>query len=149
MVNLYEKNIEIKCEICGRISMIDQHGNGRCKYCEWANDDDAREFPNDVRYPNMVTFERARQLVKENKPLKPTLEEFIQAYNFYGEMEFYYMGRRYGIITFDEIKFYEWNVKGTVQSFKIIEDFVDKAQIDGKLVKDVWDDVKNAFYIRD
>jgi len=147
-VNSYEKNIERKCDICDKIVMVDQFGNGRCKHCGWANDDDAPFFPDEVGYPNMVAFNRAKTLVAEGKPLKPTLEEFIEAYEHWGEMEFYYEGRRYGIITLDEIKFYQWKTEGTIQSFKTIEDFAKEAHISGRLVKDIWDGVEDAFYIR-
>jgi len=145
---MLEKNILKKCNACGKDVMTDKYGNGRCTHCGWAYDEDAPDFPDDVRYPNIVTLNSAIRLAKEGKELKPTIDEFIQGYEFYGEMEFYYRGHRYGIITLDQIKFYEWNVKGSVQSFNNMEEFKAKAHINGVLVKDIWDKVEDAYYIR-
>lgn len=93
----------------------------------------------------MVTLNRARQLFKESKPFKPTFEEFLMAWEDWGELEFHYKSRRYGLRTVDDkIRFYEWNVKGSVQTFNIIEEFRDKAHIGGVLLKDLWDDVEQA-----
>lgn len=146
----HEKIKKIRCACCGAPVMVDQWGQGACQVCHWyqGEDDLNPDWIPVVVYPNMVSLNRARQLYKEGKPLKPTMDEFIEAYRQYGEMELHYKGRDYGLITVGgEIKFYEWRVKGSTQSYGTIEDWRENANIAGALLKDIWDDIEGAGYI--
>lgn len=142
----HEKIIQINCAVCDAPVMVDQWKQGSCQNCGWYQTEYQPEYPDRVIVPNMVTLNRARQLFKEGKPFKPTFEEFLMAWEDWGELEFHHRSRRYGLISArdDTIHFYEWKVKGSVQIFETIQEFRDKAHIGGILLKDLWDDVEQA-----
>lgn len=141
----HEKITQINCAVCDAPVMVDQWKQGTCQNCGWYQTEYQLEYPDRVIIPNMVTMNRARQLFKEGKPFKPTFEEFLMAWEDWGELEFHYKSQRYGLRTHnEEVRFYEWNVKGSSQTFKTIEEFRDKAHIDGILLKDLWDGVEQA-----
>lgn len=73
----------------------------------------------------------------------------------YSEMEFDYNGESYSVLYYKskekekklgavEFGKYEENFK----QFTSTQDFKNNASIDGKLLKDVWKDVKNARYMQ-
>ena len=83
-------------------------------------------------------------LYKDGKPFAPDINDFISAFNFYGEMEFTLSGRdlwRRGVanvgVEFSNLK------TGDCQIFENIEEFRQKAKIGGVLLKDLWDKVTN------
>lgn len=145
----YERNKNKKCSVCNNIIMLDKFGYGVCKHCGWIQTELAEFHPNEVVYPNIVAFNRAKQLVEQTKLIKPTFEEFMEGYEQWGEMELYYKNHRYGLITLKEgeISFYEWGVKGTVQTHKV-SDFMNNGHINGTLLKDIWNEIENAYYIQ-
>jgi hypothetical protein len=146
--NPYGKNITKHCSVCNKAVMVDQYGNGQCKNCGWFQSESAEHNVTKVVPDNLVSFARAKQLVKEGKPIKPTLAEFIEGYEQHGEMQFWHKGRHYGLISLTgEVQFYEWNVKGSVQSFATIEEFATKAHIGGRLLKDIWHEIEKVDYI--
>jgi hypothetical protein len=146
----HEKIKKIRCVCCGEPVTVDQWGQGRCSHCKWFQAEYYQDYPDRVIIPNMVTLNRARKLFKEGKPFKPTFEEFLMAWEDWGELEFHYKSRRYGLRMGrdDEIRFYEWNVKEGLQTFNTIEEFRDNAHIGGVLLKDLWNDVEYASAMR-
>ena len=89
-------SIQSKCAVCGHMVMIDEIRNGdKCSNCGWVQNIDGLEFPDRVERPNLVSLNKARELYKEGKPFMPDLDDFIDGYNFYGEMEFTYQGKTY------------------------------------------------------
>jgi|GEM_PF-928948 len=145
--------IERRCNICKKDIIVTSGYNGgysgRCEYCGWFQSRDDGEFPARIIYPNMVSYNRAKQLVSEGKPLLPMIDDFIGGFNFYGEMQLDYKGRTFGLIAPDGmVEFYEKNVVGSIQTFATINEFREKAHIDGVLLKDLWHEVENAGYMQ-
>ena len=144
----YEQNIVKKCDICGQVVITDMYGNGTCEHCGWEQDESATENPDKVIYPNLVSFNRGKKLIKENKKLTPSFEEFIEGLYCYKEMQFYYKNKLYGVLWLqDSIDFYEYNIIESLGLYKTIEEFAAKANINGVLLKDIWDKTENAGYM--
>ena len=58
------------------------------------------------------------------------------------------MYKEYGVFhTKDGIEFFE-NNNSNVQNFVSYDDFKNKAQINGKLLKEIWTEIKNADYMQ-
>lgn len=141
---------DARCPVCGNIIKIDGYGNGDvCPKCSWDYNEMNEEFPDRVICPNLIPLNKAKKLYKENKPFIPDFEDFISGFNFYGEMEFTYKGVIYGLVGIakEGVEFYSTNT-GEYKVFKDIEEFKQKAQIDGKLVKDIWNKVTNTNWLQ-
>ena len=72
---------------------------------------------------------------------KISYQEFIELIGFGLEMQFYYKKRKFGISHFDAFEFYEWNIEEGYQSYDSLEDFSNNININGILVKDIWDKI--------
>ena len=150
MYKQHEYNIKSKCPVCGHVIFMDSVGNGdKCKNCGWDHSKLHDEFPDRVMCPNLISLNKARKLYKEGKPFIPDFEDFIDGYNFYGEMEFTYKGITYGLMGIENegVEFCGMNTD-VYEMFKDIEEFEQRAQIDGKLVKDIWNEVENANWLQ-
>lgn len=145
----YEKNKSKNCDVCQNEMFVDSFGNGICQNCGWHQDYDSLDFPDKVRYPNRVSFNKAKFLYKEGKPFTPTLEDFIGGLFFYSEMEFTYNGRRFGVFLRADfsIELCEGNIEDSTKYYKTKEDFMTNANVDGILLKDIWSDIENANYM--
>ncbi len=143
----YEK-IEIKsCDVCGNLVAIDQFGYGDCEKCGWCQNVANVKYPNIVTYPNMISLNKAKKLFSQGKPLKPDLTDFIEALFMYSEMTFTYNGEDYEVfIRQDDIIIF--CSEKMQQEYKTKSEFFEKANVDGKLLKDVWKDVTNADYMQ-
>ena len=150
MYKQHEYNIESKCPVCSHVIFVDSGGKEvTCKDYEWDHSKIHDEFPDRVMCPNLISLNKARKLYKEGKPFIPNFEDFIDGYNFYGEMEFTYNGITYGLMGIENegVEFWGMNTD-TYEMFNDIEEFAEKAQINGKFVKDIWCDVENANWLR-
>ena len=141
----------IPCAVCGQLVDVDNFGQGKCKHCGWHQDEMSLEYPDQVAYPNMVSFNKAKTLYKQGLPLKPSLDDFIEGLDFYQEMEFEYKGILFAVCNHsdDTICFSEYFPSDSfeAQIYYAYEEFAEKAHIGGKLLKDIWDDVTNADYM--
>lgn len=147
--NSNNKNILNKCHICGRNVYVDQFGQGNCEHCGWYQGQEDGEWPDQVIYPNMVSYNKAKRLYADGKSFIPSLEDFVEGLFFYSEMEFHYHGRRYGVV-FGKgytINFYEFNKEEGYQTYENKKEFMEKANIKGNLLKDLWNEVENANYM--
>lgn len=137
--NPYIKNIPGVCTVCGGIAYFDQYGNGICKNCGWEMERDEEQMGKmqGISYPMLVPVWRAREQYKQGKPFKATFEDFINGLYFYSEMEFKHKGTIY-IVFFKNRKII-FCCEAFQQEYEGREDFKDKANIDGKLLKDIWD----------
>lgn len=145
-----EYTIETKCPVCGNIIYIDSVGNGdRCVNCEWDHSKIHEDFPDRVMCPNLISLNKARKLYKEGKALLPDFNDFIDGYNFYGEMEFTYKGVTYGLMgnVNEGVEFWGMNTD-MYEVFDNIEDFAHNAKIGNEYVKDIWDKVENANWLQ-
>lgn len=142
----YARIYPTKCPVCGKISMIDQYGNGECKNCLWNLDRACEANPDRVQYPNLVSLNKARLLYRQGKPLKPSFEDFIKGLIMYSEMTFYYANREAAVYYSGGNICFDYDEK--TQKFTDENDFYAHASIGGKLLKNIWDDIKNADYMQ-
>lgn len=75
---------------------------------------------------------------------KVSYEEFITLIEFDYEMQLFYVKRKFGSTQFDGFEFYEWDKQEGYQSYKTIEEFEQKDNIDGVFLKDIWQEVENV-----
>ena len=152
----YVKDQIVKCDVCGNVAFTDQYGNGHCEKCDWRIDEYCRKSPDKVQYPNMVSLNKAKKLYKEGKPFIPSFDDFIAGLIMYSEMEFDFNGNPYFVYFFydkqkgypyGDVEFYK-NEVDEIQRFASTQDFKNNASINGKLLKDIWQDVKNARYMQ-
>lgn len=132
-----------KCDVCGKYIKVDDWGNGVCKDCGWVDSEICLKNPDNVKYPNITSLNNARELIKSNKKLKPTFNEFITIVKENLEPSFRYKNKRYGNTSFDGYEFYECDSEKEYQSYKTIEDFEKHVNINGVLLKDLWKDVSD------
>ena len=100
-MNNTNSKIQAPCQVCGKSVLIDPYGNGFCENCGWVQNREYDKYPDDVRYPNIVSFDKAKRLFAEGKPLSPSFEDFIDGLKFYKEMQFDYDGKTYGVLIRD------------------------------------------------
>jgi len=143
----YEKIATKACDVCGSIVEIDQFGYGDCKKCGWCQDEMAKEQPDKVIYPNIIPLNKAKRLYKLGKKLKPDIYDFVGGLFFYSEMRFTHNFIDYEVfLRYDDmIVFCSEYMQ---QEYATKEDFINKANIDGRLLKDIWDEVVNADYMQ-
>ncbi len=151
--NIKDKIYEKKCEVCGKTTKVDIYEQGKCKYCGWFNCFLNEENPNIVALPNTLSLNRARQLFKEGKPFDLDLNDFIEALYSYGEMQFEYNGTYYAVELVgknkDEINIQLYNSKTKEMSiYKDETDFKNNAKVEGKLLRDVWDETTDRYWLQ-
>jgi hypothetical protein len=147
----YDKDQMVKCSICGKVALQDQYGNGECKNCGWkfSKDEVSWEKKLGISYPMLVTPTTAREQYKQGKPFKATFEEFVNGLYFYSEMTFMYKGKYYGTFLYKngDIEFFQNKVPESIQKYKSREEFVSSANINGVLLKDMWDKIENPSFM--
>lgn len=151
-----------KCSICGLVAQKDQFGNGECKNCGWEFSSDEKQMEEfwGISYPMLVSPTNAREQYRQGKPFKASFEEFINGLKFYSEVEFVYLGETYGVSfykngksykTRDEmegdVEFYKNDDENFLQKFSSVKEFENDANINGKKLKDIWNDVSSAGFI--
>jgi hypothetical protein len=143
----YEK-IDLKaCDVCGKVVAIDQFGFGDCENCGWIQDPALIKMPDKVMYPNRISLNKAKNLYKQGKKLEPDLNDFLDGLFMYSEMVFTYSNIEYEVFLKPDrsIVFCSFEIQ---QEYKNREDFYNKANINGLLLKDIWDKVTNADYMQ-
>ncbi len=75
---------------------------------------------------------------------KISFDEFIYLIKNGYEMQFFYKKRKFGSTQFGSYEFYEWNIEKGYQSYKTLEEFKEKINIDGEKVVDLWDKVRKV-----
>lgn len=153
----------VKCSICGKVAMQDEWGNGECQHCGWkfSKDEEKLEKELGISYPMLVSPTTAREQYKKGIPFKATFEEFVNGLKFYSEMTLRYKNKNYGVFFYinknkkinhvfeanGKVEFFENKIAESLQTYLTIEDFKNKANIDGKLLKDIWDEVTFAGFM--
>ena len=152
----YIKDQLVKCSICGHVAMQDQYGNGECKNCGWkfSKDEELLEKKAGVSYPMLVTPTTARIQYKNGLPFKATFDEFVNGLYFYSEMLFEYNNEVYEVflrVNKNSKKNEDCNIvfcsKNMQQEYKTRQDFESKANINGILLKYLWDKITNPSYM--
>lgn len=159
----YVKDQMVKCSICGLVAMQDQYGNGECKNCGWKFSKGEAEFERDlgISYPMLVSPTTAKEEYKKGLPFKATFNEFVNGLKFYSEMTLKYNNKDYGVFFYRDkskviknfkeidgkIEFFENQIPESLQKYNSIKYFIDNANINGKLLKDIWEDVTFAGFM--
>lgn len=145
----YVKDEIVKCSICGKAAYQDQYGNGECLNCGWKFSKDEEAFEKDmgISYPMLVSPTTAREQYKKGLPFKATFEEFLNGLYFYSEMLFKYDGVMYEVFLKGKDMTIVFCSKDFQQEYKTREEFSAKANINGILVKDLWDKVTFAGFM--
>lgn len=138
----YVKDQVVKCSICGDIAFQDQYGNGECKNCGWkfSKNEEDLEKKLCISYPMLVSPKTAREQYKKRLPFKATFEEFINGLYFYSEMLFKHSDITYEVFLRKDntIIFCSKDIQ---LEYKSRDEFESKANINGRLLKDIWDEV--------
>lgn len=159
----YVKDQMVKCSICGKVAMQDQYGNGECKNCGWlfsANEEELEKHLG-ISYPMLVSPTTAREQYKKGLPFKATFDEFINGTKFYSETTLKYKNKNYGVFFYRDksketnsvlevdgiVEFFEDGESSSLQKYNSIIEFKEKANINGKLLKDIWDEVTFAGFM--
>lgn len=150
----------IKCEVCGRLNYADDYGNtDKCPHCGWRDNGDSEFFEDcyGISYPMLVPLSRAREQYRSGQKFKATFEDFINGLKFYSEMLFWHHGLVHEVYTRqkgDDLKeYFEGNCtvvfcnKYFQQEFDSIDEFRNKANIGGRLLKDIWDEVVHPCFM--
>ena len=146
--NPYKEDIPGICTVCGKIAFFDEFGNGTCPHCGWEMERNEEQMgKRGISYPMLVPVWRAREQYKQGKPFKATFEDFVNGLYFYSEMSFLHKGIHYYVM-FSNGKICIGH-DGGYQLYDTREEFTEKANIDGRLLKDVWDEVENPSYMFD
>ena len=138
----------IKCEVCGALNYEDDYGNtDKCPNCGWeaCSSNELEEIWHGISYPMLVPLSRAREQYKAGQKFKATFEDFINGLKFYAEMLFWYNGKHYEVYE-TETGALIYN-KDYEREYQTIEDFRDHAEVEGKLLKDIWDDVVHPCFM--
>ncbi len=146
----YDKINKSICDVCGAEVYVDSVGNGdKCPKCSWIKSSMNEEFPDRVICPNLIPLNKAKMFYAAGKPFLPDFDDFISGYNFYGEMEFSHNGVTYGVVSIENegVNFFGINTDKD-ETFKTIEEFQENAQINGRLLKDIWQEVENANWLQ-
>lgn len=144
----YAKDQSVKCSICGKLAFKDQYGNGECKNCGWqfSRDEEELEKTAGISYPMLVTPTTAREQYKKGLPFKATFKEFINGLYYYSEMLFEYKNVMYEVF-FGENDNIILCSKDMQNEYTSRADFEANANIDGILLKDLWNDVSFAGFM--
>ena len=147
-----EKNELVPCEICGYPVVHYEYGFYQdCPKCGWRRGGDNTELEQQwgISYPMLVSLSRAREQYKQGLPFKADFDEFIRGLLFYSEMLFDYRGTTYEV-------FMKGDEKSDIivfccaefqQEFFSEKDFREKANLNGNLLKDIWDEVQDPRYM--
>lgn len=145
--------IYVKCDVCGNGILIDSAGNGdECQNCGWRQSEESFEHPDTAGILNIPTLNNARKQYNQGKSaILANFEDFVNAYDRYGEVEFTFNNTRFGVLFDDESnKIVLLNIKtNQKQYFTSIENFKLTANINGVSLKDLWENVTSTDFLQD
>lgn len=142
--------IEAKCEVCGETVFVDKLLiMTECPHCGWRQEGkgngEAYEEMYGISYPMLVSLSHAREQYKAGKPFKATFEDFINGFNFYGEMLFWYNGRPYQV--YGENNGVQLYSRGEETDYDTLDDFINNGSVEGKRLKEIWDEVVHPCFM--
>ena len=116
--------------------------------CGWRFSKDEEEFEKmlGISYPMLVSPTTARKEYEKGLPFKATFDEFVKGLFFYSEMLFIHDNITYEVFLKSEngIVFCSENMQ---QEYETKQDFINKANINGVLLSELWDDVTFAGFM--
>lgn len=146
--NPSEYNNAVPCEVCGGLVFMDDYGNGdKCSNCGWlqSSHNELMEEWHGISYPMLVPLSRARAQYKAGQKFKATFEDFINGLKWYKEMLFWHDSKCYAAYYLDSGISLE--NREIMQIYKNVDDFVEHANINGRLLKDIWDEVVHPCFM--
>ncbi len=145
----FKRKYKTKCPVCKANCLKDQYGNGECQNCGWKFDKLGNQMKNRVIYPNLISVNKAKKLYQQGKKFKPTFEDFLEGFEFYGEMGFEYKDLMFCLFRHgdNEIEMGWGPNDDEVAYFKDKEDFIQNAKIDNEYVRDIWEKVEDPCYL--
>ncbi len=138
----------MSCEVCGKLTFADDYGNTDvCHNCGWKSNSDSEFYEEcyGISYPLLVPLSRAREQYKAGQKFKATFEDFINGLKFYSEMLFWHNGKVYEV--FRRNGGIVLSSKEFSQEYDNVNEFREKANIDGRLLKDIWDEVVHPCFM--
>lgn len=149
-MNIVKKHV--KCDVCGNNVLVDNFGNGdECSNCGWRQSEESFNHPDIAGIKNVPALNNAIKQFKEGKSATlASFDDFIIAFENYGELEFTYNNTRYGVL-FDDLsnKIILLNINNNQkQYFKNINDFSQNSNIEGIYLKTLWNDVTNTDFLQ-
>ena len=142
-----------KCDVCKNMLEIDQYGNSNaCPNCGWLQSEESYQHPNVPGIRNIPSLNNAiKQYNNGESATLANFNDFIETYNNYGEVEFTLNNIRYSVLYDDANKKIELlNIQtNEKQLFNDIYDFKQNAKINGKLIKDLWDNVTATDFLQE
>ena len=143
----------VKCDVCKNMIDIDKYGNSNaCPNCGWLQSEESYQHPNVPGIRNIPSLLNAiRQYDNGGSATLANFNDFIEAYNNYGEVEFTLNNTRYGVLYDDKNKKIELlNIQTNEKQLYInIEDFVQNAKLNGILLKEQWHNVTNTDFLQE
>ena len=145
--------IYAKCDVCGNHILVDLFGNGdKCTICGWKQSEESFDHPNTAGIRNIPTLNNAIKQFKEGKSaILANFEDFIDALENYGELEFTYNNTRFGVLlddTSNEIILL--NIKNNQkQYYSDVKNFAQNANINGIYLKTLWNQVTNTDFLQE
>ncbi len=146
--NPIEYNNAVPCEVCGSIIFMDDYGiMDKCPNCGWVgcSGNELLEEWRGISYPMLVPISRAREQYKNGQKFKATFEDFINGLNWYKEMLFWYNSEHYAV------RYRNTGIflicRDTEQIYKDVDEFAHNANINGHLLKDIWDEVVHPCFM--
>ncbi len=146
--NPSEYNNAVSCEVCGKLTFADDYGNTDvCHSCGWKSNSDSEFYEEcyGISYPLLVPLSRAREQYKAGQKFKATFEDFINGLKFYSEMLFWHNGKVYEV--FRRNGGVVLSSKEFSQEYDNVNDFREKANINDRLLKDIWDEVVHPCFM--
>lgn len=146
--NTNEYSNAVPCEVCGGLTFSDDYGNtDRCPNCGWKSNGDSEFYEEcyGISYPMLVPLSRAREQYKVGQKFKATFEDFINGLNWYKEMLFWHNWKTYEV--FRRKGGVVLASKEAELRFISIVEFCEKANINGRLLKDIWDEVVHPCFM--
>ena len=148
-----DKTIYTKCDVCGNNVFVDDYGNGHaCSRCGWRQSEEAFNNPDVAGIRNIPSLNNAKKQYKEGKSaILANYNDFMMAFENYGELEFTYNNIRFGVV-FDDTtnQIVLLNIKNNhKQYYSNIDDFFKNANIGGVYLKNLWKNVTNTDFLQD
>ncbi|MDE6967102.1 MAG: hypothetical protein K2P12_00460 [Clostridia bacterium] len=141
-----------ECAVCGELYEADMVWNGECPNCGWYNNLMGEDNEDKVIFPNIISLKKAQELYKQGKPFKPSLDDFLEGFMFYSEMQFKYKNFDCDLFATNnvgEIEFNYNNYQGQSSTVYYLDrnDFIQNAKIGDEYVRDIWDEVIDPNYM--
>lgn len=142
----HTRKFKTKCPVCETNTFKDKYGHGECENCGWLIDKMSTKQRSRVIYPNLISLNKAKILYKQGKKLEPNLDDFLDGLFMYSEMVFSYNNVEYEVFLRANRNIVLCSLS-IQQEYTTREDFKNKANINGVLLKDIWQNVINADYM--